>query len=152
MTKTAPLFFHDLNLILLEYGRLQVCRLTDPAQTFGRDNLTINHINELLKAENILTPEISAASDGLMHYRSLLKDSRNKVISHADKDTLLAGNAIGEHAQEDISKFFECLYSYIDEVGNVIGEGPLSFRCTSGPGDVLDLLRYLKTGLDMTFS
>jgi hypothetical protein len=133
---------------LIEYGLLQVCRLTDLARTSSRDNLTVKHINELLVAENKLTPEISAASDGLAHYRSLIKDSRNWIISHADKRTLLDGHPIGEHTQKDVSKFFECLYRYVDEVGHAVGVGPLDFRHTSGAGDALDLLRYLKASLN----
>src|SRR5207244_10164704 len=60
MSATAPLFFHDLNHILVEYWLLQVCRLTDPPRTSSRDNLTVKHINDLLAAEDKLTPEISA--------------------------------------------------------------------------------------------
>lgn len=147
LSETAPLFFHDLNHILIEYCILQICRLTDSARTFGRDNLTVNHINELLAAKNILTSEISTATAGLVHYRSLIKDSRNWIISHADKLTLLDRNPIGEHAPEEVTGFFKNLYCYIDAVGNSIGVGPLDFSNTSGAGDALDLLRYLKVGL-----
>jgi hypothetical protein len=147
MSATAPLFFHDLNLILVEYCLLQVCRLTDPPRTSGHENLTVKHINELLMAKGKLTPEISAASDALTHYRSLIQDSRNWIISHADKHTLLAGLPIGQHAREEVATFFENLYRYVDAVGHAVGVGPLDFRTTSGSGDVLDLLRSLKAGL-----
>lgn len=148
MSATAPIFFHDLNLILIEYCLLQVCRLTDPPRTSGRDNLTVTHINELLAAEDKLTPEILAASDALAQYRTLIRDSRNWIISHADKRTLVAGLPIGAHSKADVVEFFENLYRCVDEVGRAIGIGPLDFRCTSGAGDALDLLRYLKAGLD----
>lgn len=147
MEATAPYFFHDLNLILIEYCLLQICKLTDPARSFGRENLTVKHINKLLEKENKLTSEISQAADGIASYRDLIEDSRNKIISHADKDAMLTGGTLGEHQREDVNHFFECLYSYVDEVGNAIGVGPLDFRSTYGSGDVLDLLRHLKTGL-----
>ncbi len=147
MSAAAPLFFHDLNVILVEYCLLQVCRLTDPPQSSGRDNLTVKHINALLTAENKFTPEISSAAEGLAHYRSLIRDSRNWIISHVDKRTLIEGLPIGAHSQAEVSAFFDNLYRYVDEVGRVVGVGPLDFRCTSGPGDVLDLLRHLKAGL-----
>ena len=144
MAATAPHFFHDLNLILIEYCLLQICKLTDPARSFGRENLTVKHINELLEKEKKLTSEISQASDGIASYRDLIVDSRNKIISHADKDVILKGGTIGEHEREDVNQFFKCLYSYVDEVGNAIGVGPLDFRSTYGSGDVLDLIRHLK--------
>jgi len=147
MEVTAPHFFRDLNIILIEYGYLQVCRLSDPASSFGRDNLTVEHINLLLKSESKLTSEILKASEGIVKYRTFIKASRNRFISHADKRSILAGQPIGEHPREEIDKFFKSLYCYVDEVGNAIGVGPLDFRCTSGPGDVYDLIRYLEAGL-----
>ena len=45
LSKVANIFFHDLNLILIEYILLQQCKLTDPALS-GKDknNLTTNFI------------------------------------------------------------------------------------------------------------
>lgn len=149
MSAAAPLFFHDLNLILGAYCLLQVCRLTDPPRSSGRDNLTVKHINALLTAENKFTPEIPSAAEGLAHYRSLIRDSRNWIISHADKRTLIEGLPIGAHSQVDVLAFFDNLYRYVDEVGRVVGVGPLDFRCSSGSGDQLDLLRHLKAGLTL---
>lgn len=147
MAATAPHFFLDLNSILIEYCLLQICRLTDPARSCGRENLTVNRINEMLKDEKKLTLEISQASNGIASYRDLIVASRNKIISHADKSAVLKGAALGGHQQEDVSLFFKCLYHYVDEVGNTIGVGPLDFSSTYGSGDVLDLIRYLKAGL-----
>lgn len=146
LSRSAPLFFHDLNLILIEYCLLQVCRLTDPPSRLGRENLTVKHINDLLKAQNKLTSEISAASDGLAHYRSLIQDSRNWLISHADKRAVLAELPIGAHSKGEVEAFFANLYRYVDAVGHVADVGPLDFRTTAGAGDVIDLLRKLKRG------
>jgi len=147
MLATAPHFFHDLNLILIEYCFLQICKLTDPARSLKRDNLTVKHISELLEKEKKLTRKISQASDGIASYRDLIVDSRNKIISHADKDVMLKDGTLGEHQRDDVTQFFKCLYSYVDEVGNALGVGPLDFRSTYGSGDVFDLIRYLKAGL-----
>ncbi len=144
LTRTAPLFFHDLNLILVDYCLLQICKLTDPPRSVGRDNLTVKHINELLKAQNKLTPAISAASDGLAQYRNLINDSRNRLISHADKRAVLTGLPIGAHSKDEVDAFFANLYKYIDAVGEAAGVGPLDFRTTAGTGDVIDLLRQLR--------
>ncbi len=40
LSAAASSFFSDLNRILLEYCWLQVCKITDPANSSGRDNLT----------------------------------------------------------------------------------------------------------------
>jgi hypothetical protein len=86
-------------------------------------------------------------SQGLAHYRNLIKDSRNKLLSHLDKESVLMGQPIGEHAKDEVTAFFQSLYGYVDAVGNAVGIGPLDFRTTVGPGDVLDLVKVLKRGV-----
>lgn len=148
LSRTAQTFFDELNIIFIEYCLLQVCKLTDPSNSKGRDNLTFKHLNGLLGAKNLLTPEIIAASNGLESYRNLIKDGRNRIISHADKETLLADLVLGAHEESDVHAFFENLHKYVDAVGIAVGVGPLDFRTTAGPGDALDLLRYLRVGLN----
>lgn len=153
LRETAPAFFGDLNIILQEYILLQICNLTDPAESYDAalrrkvPNLTVAHLNELLKAEGLLTVQIEAAAKSLAHYRNLVERSRNKLISHLDKTTVLAGTILGEHARSDVDAFFENLHQYCDGVGHSVLEGPLDFRVTSGPGDVMDLLKHLNGGV-----
>tara|TARA_R110000772_G_scaffold49123_7_gene112957 strand:+ start:51849 stop:52415 length:567 start_codon:yes stop_codon:yes gene_type:complete len=144
MESSAPLFFHDLNNILIEYIMLHVCKITDPAETRGRANLTLLAVNESLNNEGLTTGEISQFSQAMLDYRELVKDARNRLISHFDRDTILNGLTLGEHPREDAEKFFECLQGYIDAVGNAVGVGPLDFRTMAGPGDVLDLIKLLR--------
>ena len=140
---TAPRFFSDLNSILIEYILLQICKITDPPETCGHANLTINHLNaELLKAD-LMTAEIEEFSNGLMRYRKLITDARNKVISHLDRDTLLAGLILGAHAEEEEQAFLGNLHGYTDAVGIAVGVGPLDYR-GGGPGDVWDLIEALR--------
>ena len=138
---TAAIFFGDLNTILIEYVLLQVCKITDPAEIAGRKNLTVERVNAGLRDAGQMTDEIARLSDGLLRYRRLVKDSRNKVISHLDEETVLNGFPIGEHTEEEVSAFFENLQGYVDAVGNAVGVGPLDFRTSSGAGDVLDLIK-----------
>ena len=42
--RVAPTFFGDLNQVLIEQLVLQICRLTDPAVTTGRTNLTLDYV------------------------------------------------------------------------------------------------------------
>ena len=140
----AHIFFHDLNNILMEYIILQVCKITDPSESAGRTNLTVEGINGELLELGLMTDEIADNANGLLRYRELVKEARNKVISHLDRNTILAGLELGEHSREEVTRFFECLYGYVDAVGTVVGVGPLDFKTTSGKGDALDLVRALR--------
>jgi hypothetical protein len=141
---SAILFFRDLNVILIDYVLLQVCRITDPPQSKGRPNLTVAQIDSRLRAAGQMTDVIARRSDGLIRYRSIVNDARNKLVSHADLKSILSGPTVGAHTKEEVDRFFEDLQEYCDEVGRAMGAGPLDFRTQSGPGDVLDLIRVLR--------
>lgn len=144
LSAAASLFFSDLNRILIEYCWLQICKITDPAKSSGRDNLTVENINASLRESGLMTDEICHHSQCLRHYRKLINKGRNRLVSHLDKDSVMKGVDIGEHDETDVIRFFECLQGYVDVVGNAVGVGPLDFRSTAGRGDVLDLITKLR--------
>ena len=144
LQRCAAHFFADLNHILIEYWVLVVARITDPAKTMGRENVTAKLILEMLDKLGLLTAEIQSESDGLHRYRAILNDARNRVVSHADKETFLNPALLGIHAPHDIIEFLAHLQKFNDLVGEALEEGPLDFQSTYGPGDVFDLLRVLK--------
>lgn len=151
MRKSAPLFFGELNRILYEYYVLQVCKLTDPASStvkgVRRFNLTVAHVNDLLRTEGLMTPEIEKTSVGLMNYRTnILEMARNRQISHSDKETVLTFVEHGKHTRQEADAFHGYLQAYADGVGNAVGLGPLHFSTASGAGDVLDLFKELNGG------
>lgn len=144
---SASIFFKELNAILIEYILLQICKITDPDESQGRKNLTFERVNAALRDAYRMTNEIAHFARGLSRYRELVKEGRNKLISHLDEEAVLKGLPIGEHPKEETTAFFECLYGYVDAVGNAVGVGPLDFQTTAGPGDALDLVKTLKRGL-----
>ena len=58
LRETAGLFFGDLNTIMQEYTVLLVCRLTGPAESFGKANLSTQRFTALMRDCGCLTPEI----------------------------------------------------------------------------------------------
>lgn len=148
LKKSAAWFFHDINHMMQEYIILLVCRLTDPPETSGKANLTIQRMNELLHENNCFSEEIENLSDGIMNYRNLLQPIRNKIIAHNDRNTHVFESSLGGHTEEEMMNFFDHdLQGYFDAVGIAIDIGPLDFRATPAEGDVLDLIRTLKKGL-----
>lgn len=151
LQRTAALFFHDLNAVLLEYCRLQACKVTDPAESpvngVKVEALTSNNLDMHLRREGLMSPSIEAASKGLMRYRKLVKPSRHQVIAHLDKATTVANHPVGDHPEEEARQFLEQLQTYNDEVGRAVGEGPLDFRVQAGAGDAIALLQCLRVSL-----
>jgi hypothetical protein len=144
MDRTASVFFHDLNTILIEYCWLQIGKITDPAVQNGRDNLSVLYIDRELEKQGLLTSDIRKSSSAILHYRDLTKDGRNRIVAHHDKETVFNAIPVGSHSQQDVASFFNSLYEYVDSVGNAVGVGPLDFKTTAAPGDTLDLLKSLR--------
>jgi hypothetical protein len=146
--RSAATFFKELNIVLVEYWVLIVCRLTDRARTRGDDNLTAKYLVEALTQHNLMTSGIREVAHRLDTYRELIDSARNKLVSHADKAAFLRSVVLGEHTKEAVEQFVRDLQRFNDLVGEVVGEGPLDYQTTSCPGDVHDLLRVLKNATE----
>ena len=144
LREAAGLFFTDLNTIMQEYAVLLVCRLTGPAESFGKANLSTQRFTNLMRESGCLTPEIERLDAALREYGELLKPARNKIIAHSDLEVHFDDIALGAHGEEVMMEFFENLQAYFDAAGNAVGVGPLDFRYAPGPGDVIELVRYLE--------
>lgn len=144
LKESARLFFDDLYFMMREYVVLLVCRLTGPAKSFGKANLSTQRFTELMRKSGCLTPDIEHLDARLTAYGKILKPARDKIIAHSDLEVHVDDTVLGEHGKEDMEEFFENLQAYFDAAGNAVGEGPLDFRHTPGPGDVIALVRKLK--------
>ncbi len=120
LENSASWFFHDLNKIFVEYFILQVCRLTDPAESRVKNvhvpNFTYNRLNQMLKKIDLLSPEITEISKKLERYRDKLIDARNKLIAHLDEDSFLNSRVFGKHLKTDLEDFLRNLNDYCDAV------------------------------------
>ncbi len=145
LQRTAASFFADLNSILQEYFFLQVRKITDSASSRGRENLTLNNINETLVRTGLMTPEISALSTDILSYRALTSVISNRVVAHADKDTTFHKGLVGSHSDAELETFMSNVRAYTDAVGIALGLGPLDYETQAGHGDVLDLIKALKS-------
>jgi len=144
LRESAPRFFSDLSTILQEYFFLQVRKITDPPVMKGRNNLSLQYVDQLLTALGLASPELVALSSKLISYRMLTADIANRVAAHTDAETTLAGNLIGAHAEQELDAFLANMQSYTDLAGEAFGVGPLDYKTQAGVGDVLDLIRSLK--------
>ena len=148
LRKSAGMFFGDINMMMIEYLTLLVCRLTDPPKTRRKLNLTIPRMNKLLRENHFFNKEIRVLSNDIMGYRKNLDLARNQIVAHMDRDTYNQDLALGGHSKEEMSKFFENdLLQYFEKVAKAIGVTPLGSLITRDSGDALDLLKTLRRGL-----
>jgi hypothetical protein len=109
MSRTANIFFSDLNRVFIEYTILQVCKITDPAADFRKnDNHTIGFLLQHydFSGETATLKRLNELNDKLLAFRAKLLPARNKIISHSDRNAIRAELALGAASDEEWNKFW----------------------------------------------
>ena len=145
LSKVAATFFTDIATIMQRDWVLQVCKIMDKAVIYGQENLTIDLINKQLRDQSLSNSVIDRISDEILIYYSKLKPVRNKRLAHNDRNSQVNSIVLGETTESELNVFLVNIQKYCDEVGSAIGIGPLDFSCSGCKGDVLDLLKHLRT-------
>jgi hypothetical protein len=147
MNATAPTFFNDLNRVLKEYIILQVCKITDPAQD-SRDN--DNHTIEFLLQhyDSSLDPttldRLNGLRVGMRAFRAKLLPARNKLISHLDRDAILADGPLGVASDAEWNQFWLDLQQFIYILHRKVTGSSFNLNAVARLSDAGDLLKVLR--------
>ena len=104
MAGVAPVFFGDLNKVLIEYVILQVCKITDPARDIrGNENHTTGFF--VAAADFSSEPDkgrrLVVLHASMQRLREKLKPARDKVISHLDRNAALSKPIMGAASKDE---------------------------------------------------
>ena len=149
INRTTPTVFLHFHNALYDAVILKLAKITDPAKIGGFQNLSIDHLIQLLKDED--SPIISQLEHSKMKINSFLPELRkirNKRIAHNDLQTHLRdlhkviknGNIDG--ALNELQNFFNIISSHYQGA-----ESQLKPIYPTGDGPEL-FLDYLRAGLD----
>jgi len=148
LAEVAGTFFHDLNLVLIDYLLLQQCKLTDPASSGkNKDNLTTNYIVALDWTPTTAQVLASANAD-IMSFRAKIDDARRKLVAHLDLRARLQTLDLGSFSPDDETKFWAALQTFVDAAHDEAIGGPFDFRVAMPAGDVSSLIHALKDAVD----
>jgi hypothetical protein len=128
--RIAPIFFRDLNLILIEHLVLQICKLTDPEGSGTRKNLTIDYLvnNGNFSAAPADQDRAIILRDRIHLFRTAILPARNKLISHLDLSTVMAGSPLGAADEQAWSQFWDDLDELVDLLNRHFADPPGPFR------------------------
>jgi hypothetical protein len=116
-----------LSIISQEYGLLQLFKPHDKAVMNGNITLGIDYMLKYGGWSNSLRPRLEALAKELNDFANQLRSARNKILSHHDLETIVAGASLGKFAKGDDEKYFKTLQKFVNMVhGEVIG-GPWPF-------------------------
>lgn len=146
--EVADTFFHDLNLMMVEYIMLQQCKLTDPASMGkGKENLTTDYILGLDWSDETRTV-LAEANARLTKFREKILDARRKLIAHLDLRARLNPVGLGEVTQAEELAFWENLQIFADAAHREALGGPFEISATMQSGDVPSLVHALKDAVE----
>ena len=148
MEKTASSFFADLNRILQEYLLLECAKITDPAETGGCENFTVDSLvrNICWPYDKNILKELESLQAITEDFRGYIKCARNKLLAHLDRTAVLSGEPLGAFPEGKGKAFFDALQRICDITheacfGTIYGDMlPIPF----GGGDVINLRRTLE--------
>ena len=81
--RVAPHFFWQLQATMWEDALLHMARLSDPPQSVGKDNLTIQGLDQVIP-DPALAHEVSKLVADAVSHCSFAKDWRNRRLAHND--------------------------------------------------------------------
>ena len=150
LTNAAPVFFGDINKVLIEYVILQVCKVTDPAKDL-RGNY--NHTTEFFVKETNFSCDpgkarrLAELHASMQNIRAKIKPARDKVISHLDRDTIRAKTILGVASNEEWQRFWRDIEEFVAILyERYVSSPPIHIRSVTGITDTLMLKNALRKG------
>ena len=112
-----------LSIISQEYSLLQVVKLHDRAVVSGNATLGIDYILTYGGWSNTVRTHLETLAAKLNRFSSQLRAARNKLLSHNDLGTIVAGATLGTFADGEDEEYFKVLQEFVNTVhGEVVGE------------------------------
>jgi len=139
-------FYHILQESMLASTIMRAGRLTDPVQTAGQDNLTIQQLP--LLADERYKPELERLVAVALRANKPLKKWRHKKFAHNDlQEKLMPGTNLPEIRPSDVQNAIDAIMSPLDFLNlEVRGAHRAKRIIKSGPTE-LDVLYLLGVGL-----
>lgn len=147
LEEIAPhFFFNVIQKVLIEYMFLNICKLTDPPQSCGDDNLTVKYI---LQRINSVNPGISQQlglddiSKEIDKFAKCIRPARHKIIAHLDVETILSLKTLGEFEEGEDKIFWSNLQEFVNRIYEhyIGGVFPLVAFSDSGANELVEALK-----------
>jgi len=147
MEKIAPSFFTHLNTVLQNYLLLEFAKISDPEKSFGNENFTVDNLIFSIDWPQDIKDRLAAQNNIIKNFRNYIKNARNKLLAHSDKETFLAQKQLGEFPKGKDEDFLKAL----EEICNIAHEACFGIIYGSmvvvQAGDVISFKKKLLNGL-----
>lgn len=153
LNSAAPAFTRIVQDSLWDGIILHIARLTDPARSMGKHNLSIRALDEVV-TDNTLKAKASPAMEKALNAADFCRDWRNRHLAH--RDLHLALRTGGEPLKPASRLKVKEALSALSDVLNVFSRHylgsttlfDLDVRSGGGPDGAMSLLYYIDIGME----
>jgi hypothetical protein len=112
--QVAPMFFADLHRLMRDSLFIQFCRITDPAGSGSRTNLTTNYLLQVIPWPPDIKKKLDAVNARLMQFRPYIEPARSKRLAHADLRAELDKVTLGKlQFLKDLEEFLTIAHEHL---------------------------------------
>jgi hypothetical protein len=144
----APVFFYDLQRQTYENVLLHLCRITDPPQSSGKSNLTLQRLPALV-SDSQLRLNLESLVKDTVNKTKFARDSRNRRLAHLE--LCLDGNAqpLPSATLNDFENALAAIRTLINTLEMFYLKTPVSYEDSiHALGGVAAFLAVLRKGVD----
>jgi hypothetical protein len=111
--QVAPTVFDTLHRVLRDSLFIQFCRITDPAGSGSRTNLTTNYLLQEISWPPKVKKKLEAVNARLMRFRPRIEPARSKRLAHADVRAELDEVTLGKFPKGADRRFLKNLEKFL---------------------------------------
>lgn len=126
---------------------LQFCRITDPAGSGTRTNLTTNAILEAIDWPADVRSKLVELNTRMMDFRKYVEPARSKRIAHADRRSELQQRTLGGFPPDADKQFLKDLEEFLSIANTHIPGAPVSLSLPVANGACQLVSALLKSRL-----
>jgi hypothetical protein len=147
LNSAAPAFFYQLQGTLWEDILLHVCRLTDPAKQFGKENLTLERLPDLVDA--VIRADVESLLASAQQKCAFARDWRNRRITHSDLALSLKKNAVplASASRKDVREGLDAIAAVLNRVELRYCGGEVGYQYFESSLSARALVYVLERGL-----
>jgi len=121
-------FFYRIHVTFQESWMQQLAKLHDPAKQGAHFNLSLEYIIEYHDWEPDIKQELQNLKDEMNVLYLLIRDARNKLLSHNDYKTMHGPDKyLGEFEEGEDIKYFSSLKEFCEKVSQDVCDEPFLY-------------------------
>ena len=148
LEKIASTFFVDVYLLMRDDIVLSLSRLTDPATSFGHDNLSLQRLIETTEQHDIsdLTEILNSRMETIQNRCAAFRKHRNKRVAHPDLQNRVDPNIhpLPKITKDTIEAAFECIRDFMNDIKLYFDDSSTMYDFVVTEHDGEALVQHLK--------